>query len=163
LIEHDDVPPDYENIPLDTENEGSGLDPPPGYSTSTVTAAEPLIPETPIVSTATIAATARPTAVTVDSEGRRTSPSHVGQLILERMPSSSSTASGPVSARTPLGDHRVSSGSRGSLQLQTLKLPTLPSIEIDPGTPGTQSGHQPGSPDATIDHTVANNPSTTYI
>jgi hypothetical protein len=142
MIEDDDIPPSsppgYENISLDTPNDSLGIEPPPDYSTSTVTVGEP---QTGV--TAMVATVSRPTAVTVDSEGRRTSPNHVGQLILERMPSNSSSASVPVSARAPGGEQLTSAGPRRSLQ--ALTLPSLPSIQIDPASPASR--HADGHPE----------------
>lgn len=147
MIEDDDLPPNsppgYENISLDTPHDSQSREPPPGYSTSSVPSGQPRAAPTPLP--APTPAVARPTAVTVDSEGRRTSPSHVGQMMLERMPSNSSTTSVPVPARASAGDVYMSgSASKPDAPLlPTLSLPTLPSIQIDPASPSGYSTHHP--------------------
>ena len=146
-IEDDDIPPNsppgYENISLDTPHDGHRTEPPPGYSSASTPNANPRAAS---AGTAAVAAVARPTAVTVDSEGRRTSPSHVGQMMLERMPSNSSISSVPVSARTAPEEPLTSDGASGDAEaplLPTLSLPALPSIQIDLASPSRYSLHRP--------------------
>ena len=147
MIEADDLPPNsppgYENISLDTPHDSQSREPPPGYSTSSIPSGQPRAATTPLP--APTPAVSRPTAVTVDSEGRRTSPSHVGQMMLERMPSNSSSTSVPVSARASAADVYMSGGATepDAPLLPTLSLPSLPSIQIDPASPSRYSTHGP--------------------
>lgn len=136
MIEDSDIPPNsppgYENISLDTPHDGQRrTDAPPVYSTSSVPSGQPRAAPTaaPI--------TTRPTAVTVDSEGRRTSPNHVGQMMLHRMPSNSSTN---ASVRTSGGEYYMSNAAEGSLP--TLSVSSLPSIHIDLASPSRYSTRQ---------------------
>jgi hypothetical protein len=144
MIEDDDIPPNsppgYENISLDTPHDNHRTEPPPGYSSAAIPSANP---QSASVGTAAVAAVVRPTAVTVDSEGRRTSPNHVGQMMLERMPSNSSIASVPASARTAPEEAAMSGDAEAPL-LPTLSVPALPSIQIDLASPSRYSLHHPG-------------------
>jgi hypothetical protein len=135
MIEYDDIPsnspPGYENISLDTVDDGPRSEPPPGYSTSTVPSGE----SRPTATTPTLDTTP------VNTDGRRASASHIGQLLLERVPSNSRAS---LSAPTPAGERRRSSGGVGTPRVPTLTLPSLPSIHIDPGSPaGSYSNNHP--------------------
>ncbi len=136
LIDHDEIPPNsppgYENISLDTPQDEyrAPLEPPPDYSSpvvgrgehrQTLEAAGPSPPAEPA------------------NEHRQSSSSslrastHIGQLISDRRSNSSSSTLS--ASRTPTAERRSSRGVAGIPQLPSLRLASLPSIQVDPGSP----------------------------
>jgi hypothetical protein len=117
MIDHEDIPPnsppEYEHISLDTPSGEYHRESPPSYPGLIVTTEEPAS----TVETATPAVTTPPrdNAVTVDSEGRRTSATHVGQLVSERSLSNASTSS-RRSARTPVGEQGTAEGGKDNTE-----------------------------------------------
>lgn len=136
MINYDDIPPNsppgYENISLDNIDDGPHSEPPPGYSTSDIPSGEPRsTTTTPTLDAAPFSSNSR----------RASSASHIGQLLLETIPSNSRAS---LSAPTPAAERRRSSGSVASPRVPSLTLPTLPSIHIDPGSPaGSYSNNHP--------------------
>jgi hypothetical protein len=134
MIDHDDIPPNsppgYENISLDTpqDENRAPLEPPPDYSSPVVGRGEhrPAFETTsPLVESSS---ERRQSA----ASSRRTS-AHIGQLISDRRSNSSSSS---VSAsRTTTAERRGSRGVVGVPQLPSLRLASLPSIQVDPGSP----------------------------
>ncbi|TAQ91124.1 hypothetical protein B7494_g554 [Chlorociboria aeruginascens] len=120
IIEYDDIPPNsppgYENISLDTPQDTTIQEPPPDYSSPTLDRGE-----------------VRPTFEPIE---RR--PSHVGNLLSEPRRNSRSSVSDSTT-RPTLGEQRSSSTSSRGLggvpQLPSLRLASLPSIQVDPGSP----------------------------
>jgi hypothetical protein len=130
IIEHEDFPPNsppgYENISLDTPHEGR-MEPPPDYSSPVVGRGEHRSPFEQTATAMSIEPT-RPTIATVDASGvRRTSPNHVAELITDMRSNSSSSTS-------------TRRGLVGSPHLPSLRLGSLPSIQVDPSSPTT--GHE---------------------
>lgn len=123
MIEHEDIPPNsppgYENISLDTPQE-ERPEPPPDYSSPVMGRGE----HTPLFEST------RPTS------GVRSRPTstHIGQLMQDRRTSSSSSAGS-----------RSSRGVGGTPQLPSLRLTTLPSIQVDgpsPVVPRVEEEHE---------------------
>lgn len=118
MIEHEDLPPNsppgYENISLDTpqDEHPTPLEPPPEYQSPVVGRGERSDPL---------------------PEGRQSSSrrSHVGQLMSDRRASSSNSSASRTSER------RTSRG--GIPQLPSLRLASLPSIQVDPGSPRSRA------------------------
>jgi hypothetical protein len=131
MIDHDDIPPNsppgYENIPLDTpqDEHRAPLEPPPDYSSPVLGRGEYVSPID----------AALPTLPGDDSNDRRQSSSssrrtstHIGQLMSDRR-SNSSNSAGPASR--PDLERRTSPGLPGAPQLPSLRLGSLPSIQVD--------------------------------
>jgi hypothetical protein len=127
MVEHEDFPPHsppgYENIPLDSQTDHHH-EPPPNYSSPVVGRGE-----------------WRPTFDTADSNGSgpTTRTSRVGELISEQrggVPASAGERdSGNTSPRT----------ATGIPQLPSLHLDSLPSIQVDPGSPIVEPGNHRGT------------------
>ncbi|EPE33937.1 hypothetical protein GLAREA_06950 [Glarea lozoyensis ATCC 20868] len=117
MVEHEDFPPNsppgYENIPLDTQTDHHH-EPPPNYSSPVVGRGE-----------------WRPTFESSESSGngQGTRTSRVGEIISEHR------GAPPVAAdERDLGSS--SSWTAGGIpQLPSLQLDSLPSIQVDPGSP----------------------------
>jgi hypothetical protein len=134
MIDHDDIPPNsppgYENISLDTpqDEHRAPLEPPPDYSSPVVGRGE---------HRSTFETTSPPAEPSNDrrqsaSSSRRTS-AHIGHLISD---SGSNSSSSTLSAsRTLTTERRSSRGVAGVPQLPSLRLASLPSIQVDPGSP----------------------------
>jgi hypothetical protein len=131
MIDHDDIPPNsppgYENIPLDTpqDEHRAPLEPPPDYSS-------PVLGRGEYVSPIDAALPTLPGDGSNDrrqssSSSRRTS-THIGQLMSDRR-SNSSNSAGPASR--PDLERRTSPGLPGAPQLPSLRLGSLPSIQVD--------------------------------
>lgn len=128
IIEHEDVPPHsppgYENISLDEPQGGPRIsEPPPDYSSPVVGRGEGRSFESSTSASPHDSTPAESTA------GRRTSATHIGQLMSDRRTSSSSSA-----AATP-DSRRSSRGVGGVPQLPSLRLAHLPSIHVDSPSP----------------------------
>jgi hypothetical protein len=155
MIEHEDIPPNsppgYENISLDTPHDEPPhppLEPPPDYSSPVLARGEhtPMMSSPPTQSTPTppLAASQfsshppneRRESSTSRRESRRTS-THVGQMISSDRRASSSSSAGALrsSHRTAVNDRRESRRVGGTPQLPSLRLTSLPSIQVDPGSP----------------------------
>lgn len=115
IVEHEDVPPNsppgYENISLDTPQE-ERAEPPPDYSSPVVGRGE----HTPLFDLSR----------TVVETGRRSSSTHIGQLMEERRTSNSASI---VTSDGPSRD------GAGTPNLPSLRLSTLPSIHVDGPSP----------------------------
>jgi len=131
MIDHDDIPPNsppgYENIPLDTpqDEHRAPLEPPPDYSS-------PVLGRGEYVSPIDAALPTLPGDGSNDrrqssSSSRRTS-THIGQLMSDRR-SNSSNSAGPASR--PDLERRTSPGLPGAPQLPSLRLGSLPLIQVD--------------------------------
>jgi hypothetical protein len=141
MIEHEDAPPHsppgYENISLDTPEERNvPLEPPPDYCSPVLTRGDQPSFESQIPTSAVSADSvnerrrSRPLST---ASNRRTSSTHIAQLVADRSPTTPS--SGTLSAsRTPT-ERRSSRGVGGVPQLPSLRLASLPSIQVDPGSP----------------------------
>lgn len=125
MVEHEDIPshspPEYEHIPLDTPNDNSQpREPPPEYQSPVVGRGERsrrLEDELP-------GSTQRESST---ESGRRQSRStRVGDLVGERRTSGSPHTNASSSPGRGVG---------GVPQLPSLRLATLPSIQVDPGSP----------------------------
>jgi hypothetical protein len=136
MIDHDDIPPNsppgYENISLDTPQyeHRAPLEPPPDYSSPVVGREE----HRPTFE----AALPSPPAEHVNDRGESASSSrrasaHIGQLISDRRSNSSSSTLS--ASRAPNTERRSSRGVAGVPQLPSLRLASLPSIQVDPGSP----------------------------
>ena len=120
IIDHEDIPPhsppEYENISLETpQEEPHHQEPPPDYSSPVLARGEE-----------------RPTMES--THARRTSATHVGQLISDRRTSSSSSG-GQSTSHPSREERRTSRGVGGIPQLPSLRLAALPSIQVDSPTP----------------------------
>jgi hypothetical protein len=113
MIDHEDIPPnsppEYEHISLDTPTGEYHRESPPSYPGLIVTTEEP--PSTGETATPAVTTPLRDNAVTIDSEGRRTSATHIGQSVSERSPSNASTST-RRSARTPVGVQGIAEGGK---------------------------------------------------
>lgn len=131
IIEHEDFPPHsppgYENISLDTprDEHPHHAEPPPDYA-SPVMARGGQFPA--------IESDITNMERTDTSSTGRTSATHVAQLMADRRTSSSGSGD-LAAARNPMGDRRTSRGVGGIPQLPSLRLASLPSIQVDPGSP----------------------------
>ncbi|TGO61459.1 hypothetical protein BCON_0027g00460 [Botryotinia convoluta] len=138
MIDHDDVPlsspPGYENISLDTPHaEASALphhmtEPPPDYTS-------------PIYG--------RGEGPSLESTGSRRS-QNIDGVMMERRTSTHSTNSGLYPRDERRTSTRSTRGVGGIPQLPSLRLGSLPSIHVDPGSPMTigtteEEGHSPHS------------------
>ncbi|ESZ91837.1 hypothetical protein SBOR_7789 [Sclerotinia borealis F-4128] len=135
MIDHDDIPlnspPGYENVSLDTpQAEASALphhmmEPPPDYTS-------------PIYG--------RGEGPTLESAGYRRS-QNLDELMTERRTSTHSTHSGLLPRDDRRSSTRSTRGVGGIPQLPSLRLGSLPSIHVDPGSPmtlgATEKGHSP--------------------
>lgn len=140
MIEHEDVPPHsppgYENIPLDTPQERNApLEPPPGYSSPIFGRGESSTEsQIPTSSHSADSGNERRTSRPISTaSSRRTSSTHIGRFVAERTPSASSSET--LSASHASTERRGSRGVGGIPQLPSLRLATLPSIQVDPGSP----------------------------
>jgi len=134
IIDHEDFPPHsppgYENILLDTprDEHPHHAEPPPDYMSPVLARGE----QSPTVERDITNMERTDTLST-----RRTSATHVAQLMADRRTSSS--GSGDLAAsRNPMGDRRTSRGLGGIPQLPSLRLASLPSIQVDPGSPAVE-------------------------
>ncbi|KAJ8058821.1 hypothetical protein OCU04_011807 [Sclerotinia nivalis] len=138
MIDHDDIPlsspPGYENVSLDSpQAEASTLphhmtEPPPDYTS-------------PIYG--------RGEGPSLESAGSRRS-QNVDELMTERRTSTRSTNSGLFPRDERRSSTRSTRGVGGIPQLPSLRLGTLPSIHVDPGSPMAmgsteEEGHSPHS------------------
>ena len=120
IINHEDVPPhsppEYENISLETpQEETNHQEPPPGYSSPTLARGEEeLMMET--------------------TQSRTTSTTHIGQLISNGGLSGSSSR-GQSNSRSSGGEAHSPRGVGGIPQLPSLRIGSLPSIQVDSPTP----------------------------
>jgi hypothetical protein len=127
IIEAEDIPPHsppgYENISLDTpQDEQRTLEPPPDYSS-------------PVVGRGERRATFdSPQDRAAPVQSRRTSATHIAQLMSDHRASSSSSISTTRPAATP-DSRRSSRGVGGIPQLPSLRLAALPSIHVDSPSP----------------------------
>jgi len=130
MIDHDDIPPNsppgYENISLDTphDEQRAPLEPPPDYSS-------PVLGRGEYVSPIDAAMPSPPAEAFNDrrqssSSSRRAS--HVGQLVSDRRSNSSNSVN---STSRPAPERRSSRGVAGVPQLPSLRLGSLPSIQVD--------------------------------
>ncbi|KAK6604018.1 hypothetical protein H4I95_05921 [Botrytis cinerea] len=138
MIDHDDVPlsspPGYENVSLDTPHEEASAlphhmtEPPPDYTS-------------PIYG--------RGEGPSLESTGSRRSQNLDG-VMTERRTSTHSTNSGLFPRDERRTSTRSTRGVGGIPQLPSLRLGSLPSIHVDPGSPMTmgtteEEGHSPHS------------------
>lgn len=140
MIDHDDIPlnspPGYEHVSLDTpqaETSASALshhmtEPPPDYTSPTYGRGE---------------------GPSLESAGNRRS-QNLDQLMTERRASTNSTQSGLFPRDNRRSSQRSSRGVGGIPQLPSLRLGSLPSIHVDPGSPMTmgsmeEEDHSPHS------------------
>ncbi|PMD33818.1 hypothetical protein L207DRAFT_146639 [Hyaloscypha variabilis F] len=130
MIDHDDIPPNsppgYENISLDTphDEQHAPLEPPPDYSS-------PILGRGEYVSPIDAAIPSPPAEAFNDrrqsaSSSRRAS--HIGQLASDRR-SNSSNSVRSTSRSAP--ERQSSRGVAGAPQLPSLRLGSLPSIQVD--------------------------------
>ncbi|KAA8570069.1 hypothetical protein EYC84_002403 [Monilinia fructicola] len=125
MIDHDDIPPNsppgYENVSLDTpRSEASSLphhmtEPPPDYTSPVYGRGE---------------------GPTLESAGFRRS-QNLDELMAERRTSTHSTHSALFPRDERRSSTRSTRGVGGIPQLPSLRLGSLPSIHVDPGTPMT--------------------------
>jgi hypothetical protein len=153
MIEHEDIPPNsppgYENISLDTPSveHSVPIEPPPDYSSPVFARGEqPSIEsQIPLSATSTESAGEQSQTRGESSGGRRASSStHMGALEIES--SSRASSSSTLSTSRPPTERRGSRGVGGVPQLPSLRLASLPSIQVDPGSPRvgriTEESHQ---------------------
>lgn len=141
MIEHEDIPPNsppgYENISLDTPHDERNvpLEPPPNYSSPVLARGEqPTIEsQIPISSVSTDASSEQRRSRRESAGGRRASSTHIGALVQDS--SSRASSSSTLSASQLPTERRGSRGVGGIPQLPSLRLASLPSIQVDPGSP----------------------------
>lgn len=130
MIDHDDIPPNsppgYENISLDTphDEQRAPLEPPPDYTS-------PVLGRGEYVSPIDAAMPSPPAEAFNDRRQSASSnqrASHVGQLMSDRRSNSSNSAG---SGSRPSAERRSSRGVAGVPQLPSLRLGSLPSIQVD--------------------------------
>jgi hypothetical protein len=141
MIEHEDAPlhspPGYENISLDTPQEERNLplEPPPGYSSPVLARGEQTSIESqiPTSATSTDSSSEQRRSRRESASERRASSTHIGSLVQDS--SSRASSSSTLSASRPPNERRGSRGVGGVPQLPSLRLASLPSIQVDPGSP----------------------------
>jgi hypothetical protein len=119
MIEHDDIPPssppEYENISLDNPHDlGTVLEPPPDYSSPVLGRGEHRGP--------------------FDGTASQSRPSSIDQIPVSRPASTVQSQ-----AEDPVISHNSSRASGLSPHLPSLRLSSLPSIQVDPGSPASQT------------------------